>query len=264
MDLAPPVEPSEDLLGDVAAAFEQSPALTFEQIRQRTGAAPQFVAAALNRFALLGQVIHDLGSRRYRWRTILPVEASLKQVKIDSPEAEAAKELVRRGTVTVTRDETVSGSRALVGRVEHRDVEAVCDSDGRIARGQCNCSHYYRFNLRAGPCRHILALRRAANGDKPTDNLDQWYRASCTVGERRFPRVLRCRDAILGFRWEVVRPEAGSFAFGVEAGRAARGTSEAVGAADPGHSPGQRHSRNFTCPPAFSRQFSGPEINAGQ
>ncbi len=38
LDLAPPVEPSADLLGDIAATFRSSPSLTFEQVRQRTGA----------------------------------------------------------------------------------------------------------------------------------------------------------------------------------------------------------------------------------
>ena len=182
-DLAPPAEPSEDLLGDVAAAtFRESPALTFEQVRQRTGAAPHLVAAALNRFALLGQLIHDLGGGVYRWRTILPVEASLKQVKIDSPEAEAARQIVAGGRVKVTRDESISGTRAIVGRVEDRDVEVLCDADGKITRGQCNCSHYFRFKLRAGPCRHMQALRRAANGAKPVSSVEQWYRSICTQG----------------------------------------------------------------------------------
>ena len=176
-DLAPPAEPSEDLLGDVAATFRESPALTFEQVRQRTGGAPHLVAAALNRFALLGQLIHDLGGGVYRWRTILPVEASLKQVKIDSPEAEAAKQIVAGGRVNVARDESVSGARAIVGRVEDRDVEVLCDADGKVTRGQCNCSHYFRFKLRAGPCRHMQALRRAANGEKPVSTIEQWYRS---------------------------------------------------------------------------------------
>jgi hypothetical protein len=175
-DLAPPAEPSEDLLGDVADAFRESPARTFEQVRQRTGAAPHLVAAALNRFALLGQVIHDLAGGVYRWRQILPVEASVKQVKVDSPEAEAARALVARGLVTVSRDETVGGLRALVGRVDRKDVEAVCDADGRMVRGQCSCSHYFRFKLRAGPCRHLQALRRAADGTKPAGTLESWYR----------------------------------------------------------------------------------------
>jgi hypothetical protein len=176
-DLAPPAEPSEDVLGDVAAEFQKAPALTFEQIRQRTGAAPHFVAAALNRFALLGQVIHDLGAGVYRWRTILPVEASLKQVQIDSPEAEAAKELVARGRVSVSRDETVDGRRVIVGRAENRDCEVLMDADGKITRGQCNCSHYFRFKLRAGPCRHMQAIRRAASGQKPVSSLQDWFRS---------------------------------------------------------------------------------------
>ena len=165
-----------DLLGDIAAAFQESPTRTFEQVRQRTGAAPHLVAAGLNRFALLGQLIHDLAGGVYRWRSILPVEASMKQVKIDSPEAEAAKDLVARGRVKVTRDETVGGLRALAGKVENRDVEVVCDPDGKVTRGQCNCSHYFRFKLRAGPCRHMQAVRRAADGARPAGTLEQWYR----------------------------------------------------------------------------------------
>jgi hypothetical protein len=176
-DLAPPAEPSEDVLGDVAAAFRDSPALTFEQVRQRTGAAPHLVAAALNRFALLGQLVHDLGGGVYRWRAILPVEASLKQVKVDSPEAEAAKQIVARGRAKVSRDETVGGVRAVVGWAEDRDVEAVCDPDGRVVRGRCSCSHYFRFKLRAGPCRHMQALRRAADGEKPAGTLEQWFQS---------------------------------------------------------------------------------------
>ncbi len=178
-DLAPPAEPSEDVLGDIAACFRDSPSRTFEQVRQRTGAAPHLVAAGLNRFALLGQLIHDLAGGVYRWRQILPVEASLKQVKIDSPEAQAARDLVANRLVRVTRDETLAGIRVVVGRVESRDVEFIADSDGKITRGQCNCSHYYRFKLKAGPCRHMQALRRSANGEKPgsgAGTVEQWYR----------------------------------------------------------------------------------------
>ncbi len=175
-DLAPPAEPSEDLLGDIATAFHESPSLTFDQVRQRTGAVPHLVAAGLNRFALLGQLIHDLAGGVYRWRQIMPVEASLKQVKMDSPEAEAARALVESGPVKVTRDETVAGVRVVIGKVENRIVEFLADSDGKITRGQCNCSHYFRFKLRAGPCRHMQALRRVANGEKKVTSVEQWYR----------------------------------------------------------------------------------------
>ncbi len=175
-DLAPPADPSEDVLGDIATVFQQNPTRTFAQVQQATGAAPHLVAAGLNRFALLGQLCPDLAIGAYRWRQILPVELALKQVKLDSPEAEAARELVRWKRVKVTRDEDVAGVRAVVGTVENRDVEIVCDPDDRITRGQCNCSHYFRFKLRAGPCRHMQALRRAANGEQPTTDLEAWYR----------------------------------------------------------------------------------------
>jgi hypothetical protein len=176
-DLAPPVEPSEDLLDDVGAAFQHSPTLTFEQVRSRTGAAAPFVAAALNRFALLGQLIHDPAAGVYRWRQILPMELSLKQVKIDSPEAAAARELIARNRVKLDRDETVGGLRVLTGKAEGRETETVLDGDGKVVRGKCNCSHYYQFKLRQGPCRHMQALRRAATGEKSSSTLEQWYRA---------------------------------------------------------------------------------------
>jgi hypothetical protein len=176
-DLAPPAEPSEDLLGDIATAFRDSPTLTFAQIQRKTGAAAPYVAAGLNRFALLGQVIHDLVAGVYRWRQILPVELSLKQVKLDSPEADAAKELVSEGRVRISRDEKVADMYLLAGKVENRDVEVVMNADGKITRGQCNCSHYFRFKLRSGPCRHMQALRRQAGGAKPISNVEQWYKA---------------------------------------------------------------------------------------
>ena len=176
-DLAPPAEPSEDVLGDIAAAFQASPSLTFEQVRQRTGAAAHLVAAGLNRFALLGQLIHDLSAGVYRWRQILPVELSLKQVKLDSPEAEAGKQLVSQGRASVARDETVGGVRVLAGKVENCEVEVVMNADGKVTRGQCNCSHYFRFKLRAGPCRHMQALRRQASGGRIVSNIEQWFRS---------------------------------------------------------------------------------------
>ena len=176
-DLAPPAEPSEDLLGDIATAFHDTLSLTFEQVCRKTGGAPPLVAAGLNRFALLGQLIHDLAAGVYRWRQILPVELSLKQVKLDSPESQAAKDLVARGRVKLERDETVGGLRILAGHVENRAAEAVLDADDKVVRGQCNCSHYFQFKLRQGPCRHMQALRRAATGEKAAGTVDQWFRS---------------------------------------------------------------------------------------
>jgi hypothetical protein len=174
--IAPPAEPSDELMADIAAAFRNSPTRTFEQVRQRTGAAPAFVAAGLNRLALLGQLIHDLSAGVYRWRQILPVELSLGQVKLHGPETDAARLLAEKGQVKLIRDEkTASGLRVLVGRAGDRDAEAVLDGDGKIIRGKCNCSHHFKNKLRAGPCRHLQALRLAATGAARPATVERWF-----------------------------------------------------------------------------------------
>ena len=159
--LAPPAEPSNELLGDIAAAFRARPALTFRDIQARTGAAPAFVAAGLNRLALLGQVIHDMPAGLYRWRSILPVALSLEQIGPENPETAAGRDLIRKGQVHVTRDEqTPTGLRALTGDVPERPTEILLDRDNKITRGKCTCSFFFQSGLRRGPCRHMQRWRR--------------------------------------------------------------------------------------------------------
>jgi hypothetical protein len=174
--IAPPGDPSDTLVGDIAAAFRERPALTFEQIRQRTGAAAPFVAAGLNRLALLGQLIHDLPAGLYRWRQVMPVALSLEQIGPDSPETVAARGLVAKRKVHLERDErTPTGLRLLAGKAPDRPVELLLDADGRMIRGKCTCSHHFKGGLRMGPCRHLQALRRKALADTPRPNLQKWF-----------------------------------------------------------------------------------------
>jgi hypothetical protein len=174
--IAPPAEPSHDLMGDIAATFREKTELTFEQVRSRTGATAPLVLAGLNKLALLGQVIHDLPAGLYRWRQVMPVAFSLDQIGPENPETVGGRELVQRNQVHITRDETTaSGLRLLVGNVPQRPSEVVLDGDGRILRGKCTCSHHFKSGLRRGPCRHLQALRTAAlRGVRPT-NLERWY-----------------------------------------------------------------------------------------
>jgi hypothetical protein len=174
--LAPPAEPSHDLLGDIAATFQESPSRTFDEIRRRTGAAPAYVLAGLNRLALMGQLIHDLHAGVYRWRQIMPVPLSLDLVGPENPETAAARELVKRGSVHVTRDERRGdGLRVLEGQVPDRPVSLLLDADGRMLRGRCTCSHHFTGGLRRGPCRHLQALRDGANARHEPRSLDAWF-----------------------------------------------------------------------------------------
>ncbi len=174
--LAPPVSVDNADLGRIAAAFHAGPAQSFDRLRAATGLADPVLAAGLNRFALLGQVIHDLAGRLYRWRQIMPVALSASQIGTESPETAAGRELVATRQVRLRRDEpTPAGLRMLVGKVTDRPVELLLDADGRMVRGQCTCSHHFKGGLRKGPCRHLQALRRVALGEQPPSTLARWY-----------------------------------------------------------------------------------------
>lgn len=174
--LAPPAEPSDTLLGDIAASFQDGPAKTFEQIRQRTGAAPAYVTAGLNRLALMGQLIHDLHAGLYRWRQIMPVALALDAIGPENAETAAARELVRNGRVKVTRDDKRNdGLRILEGELGDRPVTLLLDADGRMLRGKCTCSHHFTGGLRRGPCRHLQALRDSTRPSRASLSLDAWF-----------------------------------------------------------------------------------------
>jgi hypothetical protein len=174
--LAPPADPSHDLIGEIAATFKKKSAQTFEQIRVQTGASAPYLAAGLNRLALLGQVIHDLPTGLYRWRQIMPVELSQSQVSASNPETDAAREIVAKGKVAVTKNERLaSGLRTLAGKSDGKEVELLLDGDGRMLRGKCNCSHHFTGGLRKGPCRHLQSLRSAAFGARSSSTLQQWF-----------------------------------------------------------------------------------------
>jgi hypothetical protein len=177
-EITPPADPSAAVLIDIAAAFQVKPALTFNQIRERTGAAPAFVAAGLCKLASLGQVVHDLHAGLYRWRQVMPVAVSLEQIGPESPETEAARQLVARRTVRIDRDETrLDSLRILEGESGGRTVSLLIDADGRMLRGRCTCSHHFTGGLRRGPCRHLQALRLAASGASKAPSLETWFRS---------------------------------------------------------------------------------------
>jgi hypothetical protein len=174
--LAPPGEPSADLLGDIGRTFIDAPAQTFSKICMKTGAAAPYVAAGLNRLAGLGQVIHDLHAGIYRWRQVMPVALSAEQLGPDDAETVGASDLIARKLVKISRDERrPDGLHILEGAVLDRPATLVLDADGRILRGKCTCSHHFKSGLRNGPCRHLQALRQQALGRAGAISLEAWY-----------------------------------------------------------------------------------------
>jgi hypothetical protein len=174
--LLPPVEPNARLLADLGSAFQKRSAWNLASLRTQVGGSAGAVVAGLNRLALLGQVIHDVPAGVYRWRQALPMELSQDELQSDNPETEAARELVRKQRVTITRDEvTPAGLRALAGTAPERPTEVLLNRDQQFVRGKCTCSYFYQYSLRRGPCRHMQAIRTVALQGAAPASVEQWY-----------------------------------------------------------------------------------------
>ena len=141
--------------------------------RSGPGAAPAFVAAGLNRLALLGQVIHDLHAGPL---SLAAGHAGGPLARADRPGEPRDRGRRRAGRArhgarsTATRRRP-DGLRILEGESGGRAVSLLLDADGRMLRGRCTCSHHFTGGLRKGPCRHLQALRlgRVRHTTRATD-----------------------------------------------------------------------------------------------
>jgi hypothetical protein len=176
--LAPPAKPGDDVMQRVAAAFRRDPTWTLDALTREARAPVPTAAAALNQFALLGQVIHDLPHAVYRWRQVMPAPLSAEVIGPENEEAAAARHIIG-WKVKITTDTTdADGRRKVAGTVVGRAAaDVVLDPDNRIVGGKCGCSYFYTGGLRKGPCRHLQALRNKVV--MPTESgatIDSWFK----------------------------------------------------------------------------------------
>jgi hypothetical protein len=176
--LAPPGEPAAELISRVAQFMQGRRAAAFADIDLGCGGQPAQTAAALNRLAHTGQLIHDLPNAVYRWRQIMPMALGEAELGPENEELTASKHLLARGQVKLGSRTEAAGGVLLTGKAENKDVELFLNADGLIKRGKCVCSHHFKFGIRAGPCRHLLALRTLAMRDQQSaveNSLAGWY-----------------------------------------------------------------------------------------
>jgi hypothetical protein len=176
--LAPPARPTADFIERVAAFLRQERAAAFADIDLRCGGQPAQTVAALNHLAHAGQLIHDLPNSVYRWRQIMPMALGETQLGPENPELVASKEILLRKRAKVDGRTEAAGGVLVTGVAEGKPVELFLNADGLMKRGKCVCSHHYKFGLRAGPCRHLLALRTLAMRETESaveTSLAGWY-----------------------------------------------------------------------------------------
>jgi hypothetical protein len=147
----------------LARYLEQARSATLPVLAAAVPAPREALLGGLNRLARQGQAMFDFGAGAYRWRPILPVALSEAVLGPESPELAAGRALHAGGRLVLDRREPLgAGKTLLAGHVEKTACEALLDADGAFSRARCGCSHFYRFRLRNGPCRHLLALQLAA------------------------------------------------------------------------------------------------------
>jgi len=176
--LAPPAQPTAETISRVAQFMQSKRAAAFADVDLSCGGQPANTAAALNHLAHTGQLIHDLPNAVYRWRQIMPMALGEAELGPENEELTASKQLLLRKNAKLDSRAEAAGGVLLTGTVERKPVELFLNQDGLIKRGKCVCSHHFKFGIRAGPCRHLLALRTLAMREKESaveNSLAGWY-----------------------------------------------------------------------------------------
>lgn len=152
-------KPSDEIVAKVAAALPPGAAATPASLEERLRLSRGDALGALAALARAGRVWFDAADGVVRARSLLA--GALPEVP---PPAElaAALALDPRSVVISRSEATAHGGWLLGGTVGSVAVEGLLTADGAWRETACGCSHHFRFRLRKGPCRHLLALRAAA------------------------------------------------------------------------------------------------------
>jgi hypothetical protein len=117
------------------------------------------VLGSLNLLAKQGQLIYDFTTELYRYRKVMPLALSDTILGPESAELIYGRKSFAEGRVLLLKEQQVADKRLLIAKVGETSCEALFDLDLMFSRAKCTCSHFFKNRLRAGPCRHLLALR---------------------------------------------------------------------------------------------------------
>ncbi|MDI1436006.1 SWIM zinc finger family protein [Polyangium sorediatum] len=158
--LAGTTEPDARTMLQADRFLQNEQRATLPAIAAATGASEESLVPALHLLAKRGQLIFDHADQVYRYRQVMPAVLSEAFLGPEHPELVEGRAMARSNAVTIDRDELLSdGRRAVVGKAKGTGCEAIFDEDLAIKKAKCSCSYFYKSGLRAGPCRHLLALK---------------------------------------------------------------------------------------------------------
>ena len=160
--LLPQNQPDSTQVASAAEQLSLQRTLTMNKLSTNLRCSASAAASVMNQLALRGQAIFDLHAGVFRWRQILPMALSDRELGEPHPELAGAAQIIAAKTVKVeTRQEAPRGGEIITGKVENQSCEVLIDADGIIRKGKCRCSWHFKFGVRNGPCRHLQALRES-------------------------------------------------------------------------------------------------------
>jgi hypothetical protein len=159
-------QPDIRTMGLVDQFLQKEQRANLAGIASATGLSQENLVPALHRLAKQGQLIFDHADEVYRYRQVMSDVLGEAMLGPEHPElVEGRKISQTRGGVVITRDEMLPDARrAVVAKSDGTNCEAIFDADLVIKKAKCSCSFFHKSGLRAGPCRHLLALRMVAEG----------------------------------------------------------------------------------------------------
>lgn len=156
-------QPEPDVVQACTRALRDDRSLTTAELARAAGHDEARVRAAMHRVCELGQAVFDYSTQQYRFRQVVDVELGEKELGPEPVELTKGRALFADRKVTIESDERVhDGRRHLMAKVGTTACESLIDADGVMTRAKCGCSHFYKFKLKKGPCRHLIALRLQA------------------------------------------------------------------------------------------------------
>ena len=148
--------------------LEQDQVATIDALSASIGTSPAALLPSLHELAKQGQVIYDFGVDAYRYRQVMPVALSEAVLGPEHPELAAGRKIAQEKKVQVLHEEALPGARRLyVFKALDTSAEAIVDADGAFKKAKCTCSFFFKSRLRAGPCRHLIALKLAVLDTAP-------------------------------------------------------------------------------------------------
>ena len=158
--LLPPASAGLNLVASAAEPLSQKRRLAVSDLCSILNISPEKASAVMNQLALRGQAVFDLHSQALRWRQILPMELSDREIGPPHPEMFAAQQFASLGRIRIeTQQPAPRGGCVLSGKVENQSCEVLIDPDGMIRNGKCRCAWHFKTGIRNGPCRHLQAMR---------------------------------------------------------------------------------------------------------